>query len=132
VPLVAAATQVFGHCLIALRAVTGLAHAVTVVACAALAGLLAGEAGMTGRSARVMAAVAVAASPMFLGLTTTLNTTTFEPLAWTCIAYAVTRAIVREEPRWLVVAGAIAGLALEAKYAVPLLSGHNQYGSACT
>lgn len=120
VPLVAAATQLFGHCLVALRAVAGLAHAGTVVVCAALAGLVADEAQLPGRFARRMAAIAVAVSPMFLGLTTTLNTTTFEPFAWTYLAYAVTRAIVRDEPRLLVTAGAVAGLALEAKYAVPL------------
>ena len=50
----------------------------------------------------------------------TLNTTTFEPLTWTYIAYAVARAVVRDEPRALVTAGLVAGLALEAKYAVPL------------
>src|SRR5215468_987397 len=75
VPLLAAATQLFGHCLVSLRAISGLAHAATVVVCAALAGLVASETGLTGRFARMMAAVAVAASPMFLGLTTTLNTT---------------------------------------------------------
>lgn len=64
--------------------------------------------------------MAVAVSPMFLGLTTTLNTTAFEPLMWTSLAYAVVRAIVRDEPRFLAIAGAVAGLALEAKYAVPL------------
>jgi 4-amino-4-deoxy-L-arabinose transferase-like glycosyltransferase len=67
-----------------------------------------------------MAAAAVALSPMFLGLTSTLNTTAFEPFAWTYIAYAVARAIVRHEQRFLVKAGLVAGLALEAKYAVPL------------
>jgi len=120
IPLVAAATQLFGHCLVALRAVAGLAHAGLVVVCAALAGLVAGEAGLSGRAARVIAAAAVAVSPMFLGLTATLNTTAFEPLAWTYLAYATARAVVRDEPRWLVAAGAVAGLALEAKYAVPL------------
>jgi 4-amino-4-deoxy-L-arabinose transferase-like glycosyltransferase len=120
IPLVAAATQLFGHSLVALRAVAGLAHAGTVVVCAALAGLVAGEVGLSGRSARRLAAMAVAVSPMFLGLTTTLNTTAFEPLMWTSLAYAVVRAIVRDEPRFLGIAGGIAGLAMEAKYAVPL------------
>lgn len=120
VPLVAAATQWFGHSLVALRAVAGLAHAGTVVVCAALAGLVAGEVRLPGRSARRVAAVAVAVSPMFQGLTTTLNTTAFEPLMWTFLAYAVVRAIVRDEPRFLVIAGVVAGLALEAKYAVPM------------
>jgi hypothetical protein len=120
VPLLAAATQAFGHCLVALRAVAGLAHATTVVACSALAGLVANELQLSGRFARPMAAAAVALSPMFLGLTSTLNTTTFEPLAWTYIAYAVARAITSDRPRFLVRAGLVAGLALEAKYAVPL------------
>jgi hypothetical protein len=120
VPLLAAATQAFGHCLVLLRAVAGLAHALTVVACAALAGIIAEEARLSSRFARPMAAAAVALSPMFLGLTSTLNTTAFEPFAWTYIAYAVARAIVRDEQRFLVKAGLVAGLALEAKYAAPL------------
>jgi hypothetical protein len=62
VPLVAAATQLFGHCLVALRAVAGLAHAGTVVVCAALAGLVAGEAKLPGRFARRMAEATVGAT----------------------------------------------------------------------
>jgi hypothetical protein len=120
VPLIAAATQVFGHCLVALRALAGLAHAGTVVASAALAGLVAREAGVPGRFAAQMAAAAVALSPMFLGLASTLNTTAFEPLAWTYIAYAVARAVLRGASRSWIAAGVVAGLAMEAKYALPV------------
>jgi 4-amino-4-deoxy-L-arabinose transferase-like glycosyltransferase len=71
VPLLAAATQVFGPCLVALRALAGLAHAMTVIVCSALAGIVACEARLSGRFARPMAAAAIAVSPMFLGVSTT-------------------------------------------------------------
>jgi hypothetical protein len=119
IPLLAAATQAFGPCLLVLRGVAALGHAGLVIVTAALAGLVAEEAGLGGSVARVAAAAAVALTPMYYGLTSTLNTTTFEPLAWTAIAVCVARAVMRAEPRRLVAAGAIAGVALEAKYAAP-------------
>ncbi len=58
--------------------------------------------------------------PAAVGLTATLNTTTFEPLAWTVIAYALTRATLLDDRRALAWAGVAAGVAMEAKYALPL------------
>ena len=55
-----------------------------------------------------------------LGLAATLNTTSFEPLAWTAVAYALARAAILDDRRAPIVAGCIAGVALEAKYALPL------------
>jgi hypothetical protein len=119
VPLVAAATQAFGHSLVLLRAVAGLGHALFVVATASLAAVVAEEAQAQGGVARVTAAAAAALSPMFYGLTSTLNTTAFEPAAWTAVALYFTRAARSGDARPLVAAGAVAGVALEAKYAIP-------------
>jgi hypothetical protein len=55
-----------------------------------------------------------------MGLTATLNTTSFEPLAWTAVAYLVARAALLEDRRAFIIAGVISGIALEAKYALPL------------
>jgi 4-amino-4-deoxy-L-arabinose transferase-like glycosyltransferase len=57
---------------------------------------------------------------MYLGLTTTLNTGTFEPLAWTLVALLVARAVLDAHPRAWIVAGLVCGLALQAKYAIPM------------
>jgi hypothetical protein len=74
---------------------------------------------LKGRNAAAWAAgLAVALAPMFLGLTATLNTTTFEPLAWTGLAYALARAVLLDDRRALIWGGALAGIALETKYAI--------------
>src|SRR5262249_12731454 len=96
-----------------------LAHAATALAAAGVAGLVAGPMGASARLARPLAAAAVCLAPMFLGLHSTLNTTCFEPLAWTFIAYAAARAVLGGERRWLVWLGVAAGFALEAKYGAP-------------
>jgi hypothetical protein len=58
---------------------------------------------------------------MFLGLHATLNTTVFEPLAWTLFALLSLRAI-EDHPRYWLWAGLVAGVALEAKYAIPFFA----------
>jgi len=123
VPLLAAATQGFGiH--------PWLLRLPAVVAATALIPLTASLAGLLGaRAAGIrLACVAVALAPALIGLTTLLTTETFEPLAWTAVAYVLVRAVYQGDRRALVWAGVIAGLALEAKYGivmwlVPLLAG---------
>ena len=66
----------------------------------------------------VTAAAATALSPALAAMTATLTTTTFEPLAWTGCAYFIARYIVRREANSLLWAGAVAGLAMEAKYGI--------------
>jgi Dolichyl-phosphate-mannose-protein mannosyltransferase len=119
IPLLAAATQLFGHRLALLRVLPALAHAATAITTAALAGLLAQEIGEDPPRTRLIAAATVALAPMYLGLHATLNTTAFEPLAWTFMAYAAARVALRDERRWLVVFGVVLGVTLEAKYAAP-------------
>jgi hypothetical protein len=67
-----------------------------------------------------IAGLVVATAPMLMGLTSTLNTTACEPLCWTAVAYLLARGILRDEGRSLVWAGVVAGVTMEAKYALPL------------
>jgi 4-amino-4-deoxy-L-arabinose transferase-like glycosyltransferase len=64
--------------------------------------------------------LAAAFAPMFAGLTATLNTNLLELVAWTAVAYALARAAIDDDGHALVPVGILAGLALEAKYAIPL------------
>jgi len=113
VPLLAAATQIFGDSAWLLRLPAAAAATALVPLCAALA-RLAGGRGLS----IVLAAAAAALSPALAGLTAILTTATFEPLAWTACAYLVARAVVLEDRRALLWAGLVTGLALEAKYGI--------------
>jgi 4-amino-4-deoxy-L-arabinose transferase-like glycosyltransferase len=114
VPLLAAAFFSIGHQTWLLRVPALLAAAALVWLTVRFARLLGGGDGAAW-TAGVMAAVA----PMFLGMFATFNTTVFEPLAWTAVAYGLARAALRDDRRALVWAGVVTGLALEAKYAIP-------------
>jgi 4-amino-4-deoxy-L-arabinose transferase-like glycosyltransferase len=115
IPLLAAGTQLFGESLVLLRLVPAAAAAALVLVTCALAR----RAG-AGPFGVAVAGTPAAIAPMYLGLTTTLNTGTFEPLAWTIVALLVARAVLDGEPRAWIVAGVVCGLALQAKYAIPL------------
>jgi hypothetical protein len=113
VPLLAAATQFAGVHVWALRLPAVLAAALLVPITVALAQLL-------GANARAswLCAIAAASSPLLIAMTAALSTSTFEPLDFTAVAYLVTRAIVRNEPRAFWWAGALAGFAFEIKYGI--------------
>jgi hypothetical protein len=115
VPLLAAAGYALG-------AQTWVVRLPSVVAAAALVWLVVAFVRLLGGrdGAAWIAGIAAAIAPMFAGITATLNTTTFEPLAWTFVAYALARAALLDDRRTLVWAGAVAGLAMVAKYAIPL------------
>lgn len=113
IPLLAAAAYGLGRHLWLLRLPGILAAGALVWLTIAFVRLL------KGRNAAAWAAgLAVALAPIFLGLTATLNTTTFEPLAWTALAYALARAVLLDDRRALIWGGALAGIALEMKYAI--------------
>lgn len=65
-----------------------------------------------------LAALACAIAPMLMGLTATLNTSAFDPLAWTAVAYLMVKAMREQDDRALLLAGLVAGLTLEVKYAI--------------
>jgi 4-amino-4-deoxy-L-arabinose transferase-like glycosyltransferase len=111
VPLIAAATQVFGLNVWLLRLPAALAAAALVPVTAGLTRLLGG-----GPGAAFVAAAAGAIAPALIALTQIMTTSTFEPLAWTLCAYLLARAVVLDERRALLWAGVAAGVALQAKY----------------
>jgi len=113
VPLLAAGTYALGAQTWLLRLPAVLAAGGLVWLAVAFVRLLGGRAG-----AAWTAAIAVGFAPMFMALTATLNTTTFELLAWTAIAYALARAALLDDRRAPLWGGAVAGVALEAKYAL--------------
>jgi 4-amino-4-deoxy-L-arabinose transferase-like glycosyltransferase len=113
VPLLAAFTQVAGDDVWLLRLPAVLAAALLVPLTVSFARLMgAGTAGAW------IAAIAAATAPLVEAVTSTLTTATFEPLLWTLTAYLITRALIRDEPRCLIWAGIVAGVALETKYGI--------------
>jgi Dolichyl-phosphate-mannose-protein mannosyltransferase len=113
IPLLAAATQLGGINVWLLRLPAALAAALLVPLTVAFASLL----GASTRGAW-LAAVAAASATLVIAMTATLSTTTFEPLAFTAIAYLVTLALLRDRSRALWWAGAIAGLAFQTRYGI--------------
>jgi 4-amino-4-deoxy-L-arabinose transferase-like glycosyltransferase len=115
VPLIAAATQLFGNNLLLLRLPAVLAATALVPVTASIANVLGGT-----RGAKVIAALAAAIAPGLMALTSNLGTATLEPLGWTLCAYLVLRAVVRGDTRAFLWTGFIAGLSLEAKYGIAI------------
>jgi hypothetical protein len=113
IPLLAAATQIGGINVWLLRLPA-------LLAAVALVPLVVGFAQLLGGSTRAawLAAIAAAASPMITAMSAALSTSTFEPLAFTAVAYLVSRGVLLAESRAFSWAGLIAGIALEAKYGI--------------
>jgi hypothetical protein len=127
VPFLAAAGFALGEQTWVVRLPAVFAAVALVVAVVRFVRLLGG-----GDGAAWIAGVAAAFAPMLEGLTATLNTTTFEPLAWTLVGYGIARAVVRDDRRALVWVGVAAGVAMEAKYAIPLWLLALAVGLLCT
>jgi hypothetical protein len=117
VPLLAAATQFFGTHVWALRLPGVLAAALLVPLTVAFVQLLGGS-----TRAAWLAAVAAASAPLLTAMSAALSTSTFEPIDFTAVAYLVTRAIVRNEPRAFWWAGVVAGFAFETKYGIAMFA----------
>ena len=115
VPLLAAATQLMGDNIWLLRLPSVMASAALPLVTAALARSLGG-----GAVSAVLAAAAAALAPALAGFTTTLTTSTFEPLAWTMCSYFLARAVAADDRRAFLWAGAAAGVAMEAKYGIAM------------
>jgi dolichyl-phosphate-mannose-protein mannosyltransferase len=113
VPLIGAATQVFGISVWMLRLPATIAAAGLVLLCAAFARLLGG-----GARAATFAAIAAGIAPGLAGLTSHLTTSTFEPIAWTGAAFLLTRAILHARRSDLIWIGLLAGAAMEAKWGI--------------
>lgn len=113
VPLIAAATQVFGVNIWLLRLPATIAAVGLVFLAASFARLLGG-----GRRPAIFAAIAAGIAPGLAGLTSHLTTSTFEPIAWTGAAFLLTRAILRDQRSDLIWTGFLAGTAMEAKWGI--------------
>jgi 4-amino-4-deoxy-L-arabinose transferase-like glycosyltransferase len=127
VPLLAAATQLFGDDVWLLRLPAVVAAVALVWVTYRFVRELGGGAG-----AVALATVAVAIAPLLIGVTTTLTTATFEPLAWTLVALLVTRAWAHDDRGALLWAGLAAGIAYEAKYGIALWLFALAIGLLCT
>lgn len=113
VPLLAAGLYALGGDAWTVRLPVVLAAGALVWVTARFAALLGGD-----RTAVVLAALVAAIAPMLMGLTGTLNTSAFDPLAWTAIALLLVAALRGGSDRALIGAGLIAGIDLQIKYAL--------------
>jgi 4-amino-4-deoxy-L-arabinose transferase-like glycosyltransferase len=113
-PLVARLSlELFGLSLSGLRLWPSLAGAGTVV----LGGLVAREFG-GGRMAQLVGALGVATAPAILGADHILDTTPFDLLAWTALAWVVVRIGRTGDARLWLAAGAVLGLGLSNKHSI--------------
>ena len=113
VPLLAAGLYGLGHSVWLVRLPATLAAGALAWLSIRFARLLGGN-----KIAAIGAGLAVTIAPMLMGMTATLNTTVFDPLAWTLIAYLLVRAIKTGDKTALIWCGVVAGLDFEVKYAL--------------
>ena len=107
-PLLTRITDVLGVNPTAIRIAPALAGGATVVLTARQAALFG-----AGRTGRVLAALAMACTPVLLGADHVANTTPWNLLAWTAVVVCVSTALLRDRPRWWLGAGVAAGLGLQ-------------------
>ena len=115
VPLIGAATQIFGVNIWMLRLPATIAAVAMVFLAASFARLLGGD-----NRAAAFAAIAVSIAPGLAGLASHLTTSTFEPIAWTGAAFLLTRAHLQERRNDVIWIGILAGLAMEAKWGIAI------------
>jgi hypothetical protein len=105
--------HLFGESLIGLRLIPAIAGGATVW----LAGKFTRELG-GGTFAQVTAALSVIAVPVYLILHHWLTMNAFEPLIWLGCAWCFARAINRDDARYWIWFGLLAGLGMENKYTI--------------
>ncbi|MBB2892823.1 glycosyltransferase family 39 protein [Flexivirga oryzae] len=106
-------TDLFGVNPTAIRILPALAGGAVVILSARLAALLGGA-----RTARILTALSVAISPIFLGAMHVGNTTPYDLLAWSVVTVGVVTALLRDRPRWWLGAGVAAGIGINDEYLV--------------
>jgi len=102
-----------GDSLRSIRLIPALATSAAVV----LTGMITQELGGK-RFAMVLSAVAFVAAPIYLSDGSLLTTNCLEPLLWMGCAYFAILAIRRNDPRYWLWFGVIAGIGLEEKYSI--------------
>lgn len=127
VPWIAAVTQLFGLNVWLLRLLPNLAAIALIPLAASFARVLGGD-----QRSAWMAALAAGIAPLIMGFAATLSTSSFEPLCWTLCAYLLARAVIRGELRMAIWLGVVAGIAMEAKYAIPFWLVGLAFGIAVT
>ncbi len=103
----------FGASVVAIRLLPALAQVAIVLLTAGIVAMLGG-----GLAAQVLAAVAVALGPTFLGSSGILTMDPFDQLWWTLAAWVLVRLIKREDPRWWMLFGAVIGIGLLTKLTI--------------
>ena len=107
-----------------IRIIPALTGGAVVVAAARFAALFG-----AGRLGRVLAALTMACTPVLLGSDHVDNTTPLDLLAWTVVLLGVTRALLRDRPRWWLGTGghepeaSVGGCAAEVNPKFPLNTG---------
>ena len=104
---------ILGDSLRAIRFLPALASSATIVLTAVIARELGGR-----RFALLLSAVAVFIAPIYLSGGSLLTTNYLEPLLWTGCAYCLILAIRRDDPRYWLWFGLIAGIGMEEKYSI--------------
>ena len=113
VPVLAAGFYSLGHSVWLLRLPATLAAGALAWLAVRFARLLGGDG-----FAAAGAGIAVTVAPMLMGIAATLNTTVFDPLAWTLIAYLLVRGVKDQDRTALLWCGVVAGVNFEIKYAL--------------
>src|SRR6266481_4004676 len=107
---------VLGDSLRSIRIIPALATSAAIILTAVLARELGGR-----RFAMVLSAVAFIAVPIYLSDGSLLTTICLEPLLWTGCIYFAILAIKRDDPRYWLWFGVVAGVGLEEKYSIAVL-----------
>src|SRR5882724_4681089 len=107
---------VFGDSLRSIRIIPALATSAAVILTAMIARDLGGR-----RFAVVFSALAFIAVPMYLNDGSVMTTNCLEPLLWMGCVYFAILAIKRDDPRYWLWFGVVAGIGLEEKYSIAVL-----------
>src|SRR5208282_6166611 len=104
---------IFGDSLRSVRLIPALASSLLVVQTAVLAREFGGR-----RFALLLSAVAALIAPQYLSNGSLLTTNCLEPNLWMGCAYLAILAIERNDPRYWLWFGVVAGIGLEEKYSI--------------
>jgi hypothetical protein len=116
IPLLAEGSRwMLGESLRAVRFLPALASSLLLVQTAAIAREFGAR-----RFALLLAAICVAVAPQYLSNASLLSTNCLEPNLWMGCAYFVILAIRRNQPRYWLWFGVVAGIGLEEKYTIAL------------
>lgn len=99
--------HLFGDSMTALRSLPALAAGATVAICMAITREIGG-----GRTAQLLAGIATALAPVYVSLFGFLSMNAFDVMFWAAMTWALVRLLRTRDPRWWVVFGVIAGVAL--------------------